>query len=103
MNFINTPGADALRTVEKVNAYVQKSIYVGDDGFMKDFFNKNLKDVNICAQNFKPAYTANGYLDVLKNMDLTHKYDLFHELNVIPYIMEPESVMNIDEHSDIRH
>src|SRR3989338_707240 len=96
--FIENGEADALRTVQRVDVVIEKCVWIGPDGYMKDYFGNNLRDINLCTQNFHPPYKANGYVDVFKNMDFTGKIDIFHNLKVIPYLTDP--VMDIDTYKD---
>lgn len=103
LKLIETPEADALRTVEQIKYIVEKCVYIGDDGFMKDYFGNNLRDINLCAQNFRPSLTANGYLDIFKNMDFTNEPDIYHNLRVIAHVMPAGSVLDIDQYEDLNN
>jgi len=97
---IKNKNADAIRTVDKVKTPVQKCVYLGPGGFLKDYFNRNLSDINLGAQNFPASYTANGYVDVFKNAGFAKKIDIYQGLKVLPYVL-PGPVLDIDELSDL--
>lgn len=101
--FLADHDAEALRTVEQSKFQVEKCVYIGNDGLMKDYFNNNLRNINLASQNFRKSYSANGYVDIFKNIDLSKKTDIYEGLKVIPYIMPVGSVLDIDQLTDLKN
>lgn len=101
--FLASPRADALRTVEQAKFQVEKCVYITDSGLMKDYFNRNLRDINLASQNFRKSYSANGYVDIFKNRDFSKKKDIYEGLKVIPYMMPQGSVLDIDTLMDLKN